>query len=85
MTIFTQKLEEGESHLFIHNKDPIYPSISLWVVNETFFKEYFFPLDERILEIYFNGRDTTLHIDIKSQNLLDELSLKDYAKNISNN
>ena len=85
MTIFTQKLEEGESHLFIHNKDPIYPSISLWVVNETFFKEYFFPLDERILEVYFPGNDKILHIDIKSQNLLDELSLKDYSKKISNN
>jgi hypothetical protein len=85
MVFYTQKLEEGESHLFIHNKDPIYRSTSLWVVNETFFKEYFFPLDERILNVYFDGRDTTLNINIKSQNLLDELSLKDYAKNISNN
>jgi hypothetical protein len=85
MVFYTQKLEEGESHLFIHNKDPIYRSTSLWVVNETFFKEYFFPLDERILNVYFDGRDTTLNINIKSQNLLDELSLKDYAKNISDN
>ena len=89
MTIFTKKLEEGESHLFIHNKDPIYRStslwgsMSLWVVNETFYKEYFFPLDERILNVYFDDR--VLNIDIKSQQFLDELKLKDYAKNISNN
>ena len=91
MVFYTQKLEEGESHLFINNKDPIYRSTSLWgstslwVVNETFFKEYFFPLDERILNVYFPGNDKILHIDIKSQQLFDELSLKDYAKNIPNN
>lgn len=83
--ILKQKLEEGESHLFIDNKDPIYPSTSLWVVNETFYKEYFFPLDERILKVYFEGNDKILHINIKSQEFLDELSLKEYSKNLSNN
>lgn len=85
MVFYTQKLKEGESHLFIHNKDPIYRSTSLWVVNETFYKEYFFPLDERILEVYFPGNDKILHIDIKSQQFLDELIIKDYSKKLSNN
>ena len=83
--MFSQKLKEGESHLFIRNKDPIYRSTSLWVVNETFFKKYFFPLDERILDVYFLGNDKILHIDIESQNLLDEISLTDYAKQLRNN
>ena len=76
--VFTlkQKLEEGESHLFIHNKDQNYSSTSLLVVNETFYKEYFFPLDKRIIDVYFPGNDKILHIDIESQNLLDELSRK---------
>ena len=85
MVFYTRKLEEGESHLFIHNKELNYNTTSLWVVNETFYKEYFFPLDERILEVYFPGNDKILHIDIKSQQFLDELSLKDYSKRISNN
>jgi hypothetical protein len=70
-------LNSDESYLYINNKDPRYYSRTLFIVDETFFKEYFFPIDKRIINVFFTD-NSILNIDIPDQKIIDELYLKGY-------
>jgi|LakMenE18May11ns_1017448.scaffolds.fasta_scaffold7429713_1 hypothetical protein len=65
-----------QSYLYIHIKDPI--ATRKIIVDETFFKEYFFPIDKRIINVFFYERETILNIDILNRELYDELLSKEY-------
>jgi hypothetical protein len=77
-------LNYDESYLHVNNKDPNYPSRTLFLVDETFFKEYFFPIDKRIIDVYFcrfnslSSNIEILNIDIQDQKIINELVLKGY-------
>jgi hypothetical protein len=66
-------LNYDESYVYIHNKNSKYSETFVFIVDETFFKEYFFPIDKRIKNVYFYERKTILNIDILNRELIYEL------------
>ena len=79
------ELDEGKSYIYIRPPRNISEPFvcSLYIVEEDFFKEFFFPLDDNIIEVYFIDRNPILHMNIKSQHFLDELFKKGFIKNIN--
>jgi hypothetical protein len=75
-------LNSDESYLQINYYDPkyIYPLSFLFLVNETFFNSYFFPIDKRIINVFFSMKNdkNILNIDIHNQELIFELREKEY-------
>lgn len=71
-----QKLKEDESYLYIHYRAPYRGKsiITVFIVDENFFKKYLFPIDIRIDEIFYI--DTKINIIVNNDNIINELELE---------
>jgi hypothetical protein len=71
-----QLLEEDESYLYIHYRAPNRGKsiITVFIVDEIFFKKYLFPIDIRIDELFYI--DKKINIIVNTDDIINELELE---------